>query len=108
MTIEAILLAMTMLMALAVPATAKPPSAGFLTDEDPFITLDPRLPAAASVKAIISSGDEIGDFIFEGIPDGIGIRPGPEKKTVDVYVNHEQTSIPFFGTRRGQLHRSHR
>jgi hypothetical protein len=91
-----------MIMALALPATAKPPSAGFLTDEDLFITLDPALPGGALATAIISVGDtggELGSFLFEGLPDGIGIRPGADKHTVDVYVNHEQTSIPFFGTR---------
>ncbi|MDH3755136.1 MAG: PhoX family protein [Acidimicrobiia bacterium] len=89
---------MSLLMALAVPATAAPPSVGFLTSDSPFITLDPGLPSGASVKAIISSGDEIGSFLFEGLPDGVGIRPGADKHTVDVYVAHEQTTIPFFGT----------
>ena len=101
-TMGAILVVMTMVMALAVPATAAPPSAGFLTDEDLFITLDPGLPSGASAKAIISVGDtggELGSFLFEGIPDGIGIRPGADKHTVDVYVNHEQTTVPFFGSR---------
>jgi len=97
-----IVAAMALLMTVASPGSAKPPSNGFLTDEDPFITLDPGLPGGASVKAIISTGDtggELGSFLFEGIPDGIGIRPGAEKKTVDVYVSHEQTTIPFFGSR---------
>ena len=37
--------------------------------------------------------------LFEGLPDGIGIRPGTDKHTVDVYVAHEQTTVPFFGSR---------
>lgn len=80
------------------PAAAKPAS-GFLTGDAPFITLDPGLPAGAKVKAIISSGDTLGGFLFEGLPDGIGIRPGAAKNTIDVYVAHEQTTVPFFGTR---------
>ncbi len=68
---------------------------GFLTDDAPFITLS----VPGKVKAIISSGDEVGSFLFEGIPDGIGIRPGVAKHTIDVYVNHENTTIPFFGSR---------
>ena len=81
-------------------ASAKPGgSSGFLTAEPSFLTLDPGLPSGASVRPIISVGDEIGDFMFEGLPDGIGIRPGEAKHTVDVYVNHEQTTIPFFGER---------
>lgn len=98
-TTAAILAALALLMTLAAPATAKPPRAGFLTTDAPFITIDPALPAGASVTAIISSGDQVGDFLFEGLPDGIGIRPGLDKNTVDVYVGHEQTTIPFFGTR---------
>jgi hypothetical protein len=35
---------------------------------------------------------------LQGIPDGIGFRPGAEAGTVDVYVNHEETHVPFFGT----------
>lgn len=97
-----ILTVMALLVSMATPALAKPRSAGYFTDDDPFITIAPGLPRGASVKAIISSGDSggaLGSFMFEGIPDGIGIRPGEAKHTVDVYVAHEQTTIPFFGSR---------
>jgi hypothetical protein len=77
---------------------AKPDSSGYLTSDDPFITLAPDLPAGASVTAIISSGESLGDFDFQGLPDGIGVRPGETKHTVDVYVVHEETTVPFFGT----------
>ena len=40
-----------------------------------------------------------GNFVFEGIPDGIGIRPGGAPHTIDVYVAHEQSTIPFLGAR---------
>ena len=92
------ILAVLLIVALASVVTA---SAGnsFFTYEDPFITLADGLPQGASVKAIISSGDEIGSFLFEGLPDGIGIKPGAAKHTVDVYVAHENTTIPFFGSR---------
>jgi hypothetical protein len=93
------LLAAGLMATLAIPAHAAKPAAGFLTDDAPMITIDPGLPAGASVKAIISSGDELGDFMFEGLPDGIGIRPGAAKHTVDVYVAHEQTTVAFFGSR---------
>ena len=53
----AIFATMALLIALGGPATAKPKPAGFLTTEDPFITLDSGLPSGASVTAIISSGD---------------------------------------------------
>lgn len=92
------ILAVLLIVAQASVVTA---SAGnsFFTEETPFITLADGLPQGASVKAIISSGDEIGSFLFEGLPDGIGIKPGAAKHTVDVYVVHENTTIPFFGSR---------
>jgi hypothetical protein len=69
------LLAMLVLtLVLPGPSAADHP---FLTEEAPFITLDPGVPAGSSVTAIISSGETYHDFLFEGIPDGIGLAPGP-------------------------------
>jgi len=70
----------------------------FLTPQDPFITLDPGVPAGSSVKAIISSGETVNGFTFQGLPDGIGLAPGSDQGTVDVFVVHEETTVPFFGT----------
>ena len=86
------------LAALAGPVSARPPS-GFVTGQAPQITIDASLPSGAYVKPLISSGDELGGFLFEGIPDGIGLRPGPTRNTVDVYVAHEQSTVPFLGAR---------
>ena len=86
------------LVTLAGPVSAKPPS-GFITSQVPQLTIDPALPSGAYVKPLISSGDELGDFLFEGIPDGIGIRPGAAKNTIDVYVAHEQSTVPFRNAR---------
>jgi hypothetical protein len=88
------------LVAAASPtAGASPPDrGGYLTDEDPFITLASGLPRGASALPIISSGEMLGDFRFQGIPDGIGIRDGSAQHTVEVYVAHEETTVPFFGT----------
>lgn len=83
------------LVAVSVPAPASGVD-GFLTSDPPAITLDPGVPAGSFVKAIISSGDTIGDFVFEGIPDGTGLAPGPNG-TVNVFVNHEQSRVPFQG-----------
>ena len=104
-----VLLALIVFMVLALPAQSAAGKGkgkakgrvrgGFFTAEEPFITLADGLPRGAKVKAIISSGDELGDFLFEGLPDGIGIKPGEAKHTVDVYVAHEQTTIPFFNSR---------
>ncbi|MFC1777872.1 hypothetical protein ACFL3I_11135, partial [Pseudomonadota bacterium] len=49
--------------------------------------------------AIISSGEDGGSpgFTFQGAPDGIGLAPGPDSYSVDVFVSHEETTVPFFG-----------
>ena len=73
------------LLAAAPNASADPP---FFTSEPLMITLAD--PATSDALAIISSGDEVGGFLFEGIPDGIGAMPG-QNGTVEVFVNHEQS-----------------
>ena len=67
------------------PAPAPPPC----TDTS-FLTLE----ASGSLKSILCSGQMAG-FEFPGIPDGIGVAPGPTSGTVDVYVNHEESEVPF-------------
>jgi hypothetical protein len=86
---------LVLIVAIPTLAAANP---GFLTTQDPFITLDPGVPAGSSVQAIISSGESVDGFTFQGLPDGIGITEGTDDKTVDVYVAHEETTVPFFGT----------
>ena len=88
-------------MAVFIVAVALPPAtamADFLTSEPAAITLDPGVPAGSSVLAIISSGETINGFTFQGIPDGIGLAPANEGGGVDVFVNHEETTVPFFGS----------
>ena len=80
---------------IASPATADHP---YLTAEPPAITLDAGVPAGSMVKAIINSGETYHEFRFQGIPDGIGIAPGPTSGSVNVFVTHEETHVPFFGT----------
>jgi hypothetical protein len=88
-----------MVVAIALPAAAAPKPSGFLTEKDPYITLDPGLPKGAKVTPIISVGESVDGVLFEGIPDGIGLKPGTGKKTVEVFVNHEQSTVPFMGAR---------
>jgi len=65
-----------------------------LADEpDPYITLT----VPGDVTPIINSGDSVNGFTFQGLPDGIGLAPGPEEGTVNVFVAHEETTVPFFG-----------
>jgi len=85
-----LLAALLLVIALPERSSAAHP---FLTPQDPFITLT----GPGSVTPIISSGETYHDFLFEGIPDGIGLAPGPQENTVNVFVNHEQTTVPFFG-----------
>jgi hypothetical protein len=73
-------------------SAADPPC---LTAEPPFITLT----VPGTVTPIISSGETCDGLLFEGIPDGIGLAPGSlGTGTVDAFVSHEQTTVPFFGT----------
>ncbi|MDX1435955.1 MAG: hypothetical protein R3335_04035 [Anaerolineales bacterium] len=87
--------ALGLLIALPISVFA---NGGYHTPEPPFITLASGVPSGSSVTAIISSGETLGDFLFEGIPDGIGLAPGPNEGTVNVFVTHEQTTVPFFGS----------
>lgn len=77
----------------AVTMTPVSANGGFVTSED--LMLDPM---GNPAMALISSGDMVGDFVFEGIPDGVGIIPGPTAGTAEVFVAHEQSlSAPFRG-----------
>jgi Bacterial protein of unknown function (DUF839) len=63
--------------------------------EPPYITMDV---AGGTATSIIESGDVHDGIMFEGIPDGIGVTPGAAPGTVDVFVTHEQSHVPFQGT----------
>ena len=92
-------------IALAVPvalvlgvamATPSPAAIGFLTSEPAQISLGPDAPVGSSILPIITVGETVEGTMFAGIPDGIGIMPGPGG-TVDVFVNHEESEVPFSG-----------
>ena len=54
----------------------------------------------STVKPIISVGDTLGSgYMFEALPDGISLGKVNGKGTVDVYVNHESSLVPFPATR---------
>ena len=55
--------------------------------------LTPLAPGS-SVKPIISVGDTVRGYRFEAIPDGIAFTPNG-RGTMDVYVNHETSLVPF-------------
>jgi hypothetical protein len=86
-------------VALAVLAlTAVPGStdSGFRTSEPPMLALEAGAPKGSRVTPLINSGERLRGFLFEGLPDGIGVVPSG-RKTVDVYVAHEQSHVPFQG-----------
>jgi hypothetical protein len=64
-------------------------------DEDSFLV---SLNVPGSLQHVICSGDTVGTFEFPGIPDGIGVMPGPTEGTVDVFVNAEESEVPFPAT----------
>jgi len=55
------------------------------------------LVAGVTFTPLINSGDVAFGDTFEGLPDGIGLVPGPGASPtyVDLYVNHEQSHVPF-------------
>jgi hypothetical protein len=77
--------------AFAMPAAAGP-AAGFKTSQDAMLT-----PAAGvSVEKIITVGETLPgtSYTFESIPDGIALHRHDNNR-VDVYVNHETSTVPF-------------
>ena len=84
--------ALAMALAVAMPASA-------LGDHGhpnpaPYVALTAAA-GAGQIVPLINSGDVYGGVTFEGIPDGIGAVPG--NGTVDLYVAHEQSHVPFSG-----------
>jgi hypothetical protein len=88
--------------AVAVTAPAEGPT-GFLTSQPAM--LDAVAPGA-TVERVITVGDTLPNgYRFEAIPDGIAIHDrtgnGRDRRTdngggsVDVYVNHETSTVPF-------------
>ncbi len=71
--------------------------APFFTSTPAMLTLDTSVPGGTSALPIISVGDTVGGFTFEGIPDGIGAMPG-SGGNAEVFVNHEQSRVPFSGS----------
>lgn len=78
--------------ALTPAATAADNDSGFKTQQASMITvLDPAKP---TVPIITTGETRPGGYRFEAIPDGIAIRARGQGR-VDVYVNHETSTVPF-------------
>jgi hypothetical protein len=78
--------------AFAMPAAAGP-GAGFKTGQAAMLT--PVAPGV-SVEPILTVGETLPgtDYVFESIPDGIALQRHDNNR-VDVYVNHELSTVPF-------------
>ena len=64
---------------------------GFKTTQAPMlVAVAPR----AWVDPIITTGEMIGGYRFEAVPDGVAVRKD-SKGRVEVYVNHETSTVPF-------------
>jgi hypothetical protein len=106
------------LLAGAMPAGADPGPPGYITGDAPLLAVT----GDGEVQPLLSVGDTVDGVMFEGLPDGVGIAPtrsnrgrghdhrSPRSRshrgrdrgradTIDVYVAHEQTTVPFFGAR---------
>ncbi|MEO5986244.1 MAG: alkaline phosphatase PhoX [Candidatus Limnocylindria bacterium] len=79
-------------LALALPAASLGNHA--FANPAPYVDLTAAA-AGGQIVPLINSGDEYHGVTFEGIPDGIGYVPG--SGTVDLYVAHEQSHVPFSG-----------
>jgi len=66
-------------------------NSGFQTSQAAMMT---PLVGGSSVTPIITVGDTVRGYRFEAIPDGISLDPNGNG-TVDVYVNHETSTVPF-------------
>ena len=87
--IRASSLGLAVLLILATTASSVP---GFFTSVPAMLT---PLAPESSVQAIISVGDELPNgYRFESIPDGVGFVPNGNG-TVDVFVAHETSTVPF-------------
>ncbi|MDP9468381.1 MAG: DUF839 domain-containing protein [Chloroflexota bacterium] len=85
MGVRALAIAATLVVAL--PASTGGVTPSYVSSPNPAILFVP----------LINSGDPFFGGTFEGIPDGIGVVPGPGANPtyVDLYVNHEQSMVPF-------------
>lgn len=75
-------------------AAGAAPQSGFKTLQPPMLAPGADAPLGTEVKALITVGDTIGDYLFEGIPDGISYM-AEGKNAARVWVNHENSTVPF-------------
>ena len=88
-----------LLVAAVLLATAVVASTASADNKSGFKTSQPALlacPSCDEVTPLINVGETLpGGYRFESIPDGIAIGKTNGKGTVDIYVNHETSLVPF-------------
>jgi hypothetical protein len=92
-----LLAALATLGLLATSSGVATANGGYHTSSGAMITIAGTAPAGTTALPIIDVGEDadVEGFAFEGIPDGIGVMPGAQPGTADVFVNHEQSRVPF-------------
>jgi hypothetical protein len=92
--LSGLVLVVATVAALTIPASASH-DRGFKTEQDEMLDLAATAPAGSSVEALLTVGEPIPgtSYRFEAIPDGIALRKHRGK--VDVFVNHETSTVPF-------------
>ena len=88
------LIALTAALALAVALPASTLGDHGFPNPAPYVALTAAA-GEGQIVPLINSGDAFAGVVFEGIPDGIGVVPGDG--SVDLYVTHEQSHVPFMG-----------
>jgi hypothetical protein len=99
--------ALLVVTAIAVPASAFAAAGGggatppggdsYATSAGSYVSSTGAV-AGIEFAPLINSGETAFGTLFEGIPDGIGVVPGPAPLGyVDLYVAHEQSPVPFGG-----------
>src|SRR5688572_28196883 len=65
------------------------------TDSHPFVRLEAAA-GAGQLVPLFNSGEVFDSVTFQGIPDGLGVVPGPGGTGwIDIYVAHEESHVPF-------------
>ncbi len=89
--------AVALVPVLAAAATAGTSSHGFKTSQHPMLVPatapQPGAPAGVTTEALLTVGDTVHGYRFEAIPDGISVLPRNDR--VDLFVNHETSTVPF-------------
>lgn len=85
------LTAVVLLATVSGTAVAKHP-VGVLSDQGAMLSAVAT--GATVVTPIITTGETLGNYRFEAIPDGISLRDDG-KDRVEAFINHETSTVPF-------------